>query len=339
MLGGCSGGSSGSGGHGPKVLDHLSIGLASAVSTSSPIVIALEQGIYRQDGLDVTLNIGTNNIASVLASGGVDLALLPINTVTNMTNQGQSTSVVWGINSATVSAALVSSSSITSVAQLQAKNPCTIASTTPGSGFSYAYAAYYKKSLGLANCKIVSYGSTSIVAGVLAAGRADAAAGTLDPYFSAIQAHKVNILIDNRSAADMSKYNSDNTGWTGAVIAGETANLKAKKAAVVSFIKAMNDTIKFMQTASAAQVAKLLVKAPGYNAIPEATLSQQYTDDRVFLNPANGWISETNWSSGLNALSGWGIPGYDPSNPNYAYDKRVDMSYYVTALGRPSSSG
>ena len=84
-------------------------------------------------------------------------------------------------------------------------------------------------------------------------------------------------------------------------------------------------------------LATILHKNSIYQTLPVSTLAKQIQSDKIYIAPYAGYISQADWERGLQVLNSYGLQGFDPNDPIYAYDKRVDMSYYTQALGQPPS--
>jgi ABC-type nitrate/sulfonate/bicarbonate transport system substrate-binding protein len=302
-------------------------------AVGSAIVIGVEGGFFKKAGVNVVVNTGLgSNTGDAVLSGQDDIGQLGMNGPLQYTSAGKPTTVIYGSTGFGLAANLFSAKDITSVAQLKAKKPCTIATLTQGTDV-YGTSSYFNDSLGL-GCKIVVYSAVPEVIGALASGRADATTGVNDSVTTAVAAHKINVLIDSLNASDRAKYLSSQL-FTDVDYFGVTANLKSKREAVVRFIKGMGLVDKFIRTASPTAIAKILQKNSEYQTLPLATLASQLKSDRLYMDPYHGYISEADWNKGLKVLSSYGLKGFDASNPLYAYSKRVDMSYYKQALGAP----
>lgn len=301
----------------------------------SQIVIGVEGGFFKRQGVNVVINTGLgSNTGPAVVSGQDDIGQLGMAAPLQYAKAGKSTTVIYGSTGLGLASNLYTSKKITSIAQLKAKKPCTIATLTQGSSV-YGTSSYFNKTLGL-GCKLVVFSGTPEIIGAVSTGRADAATGVNDSMEAAIAAGKANQLVNSENAADRAKYLTSQL-FTDVDYFGMTANLASKKDTVVKFLKGMGQVNQFIRTANPTAVATILHKNSIYQTLPVSTLAKQIQSDMIYIAPYEGYISQADWERGLQVLNSYGLTGFDPTDPVYAYDKRVDMSYYTEALGAPPS--
>ncbi len=324
--------SSSSGGSVPTFKVALPVAQA---AIGSQIVIGVEGGFFKKQGVNVVVNTGLgSNTGPAVVAGQDDIGQLGMAAPLQYAKAGKSTTVIYGSTGLGLASNLYTAKRITTIAQLKAKKPCTIATLTQGSSV-YGTSSYFNKSLGL-GCSLVVYSGTPEIIGAVSTGRADAATGVNDSMEAAIAAGKVNQLVNSQSPADRAKYLTSQL-FTDVDYFGMTANLASKKDAVVRFLKGMGQVENFIRTGDPTAVATILHKNSIYQTLPVSTLAKQIQSDRIYIAPYSGYISRSDWNRGLQVLNSYGLKGFDPSDPTYAYSKRVDMSYYTDALGAPPS--
>jgi ABC-type nitrate/sulfonate/bicarbonate transport system substrate-binding protein len=301
----------------------------------SQIVIGVEGGFFKKQGVNVVINTGLgSNTGPAVVAGQDDIGQLGMAAPLQYAKAGKSTTVIYGSTGLGLASNLYTSKKITSIAQLKAKKPCTIATLTQGSSV-YGTSSYFNKTLGL-GCKLVVFSGTPEIIGAVSTGRADAATGVNDSMEAAIAAGKANQLVNSQSAADRAKYLTSQL-FTDVDYFGMTTNLASKKDTVVRFLKGMGQVNQFIRTGDPTAIATILHKNSIYQTLPVSTLAKQIQSDRIYIAPYSGYIGRSDWERGLQVLNSYGLTDFDPADPIYAYDKRVDMSYYTQALGQPPS--
>jgi ABC-type nitrate/sulfonate/bicarbonate transport system substrate-binding protein len=301
----------------------------------SQIVLGVEGGFFKKQGVNVVINTGLgSNTGPAVVAGQDDIGQLGMAAPLQYAKAGKSTTVIYGSTGLGLASNLYTAKKITSIAQLKATKPCTIATLTAGSSV-YGTSSYFNKTLGL-GCKLVVFSGTPEIIGAVSTGRADAATGVNDSMEAAIAAGKANELINSESAADRAKYLTSQL-FTDVDYFGMTANLASKKEAVVRFLKGMGQVNQFIQTGDPTAIATLLHKNSDYQTLSVATLAKQIQSDRGYIAPYSGYINQSDWARGLQVLNSYGLMGFTPTDPTYAYNQRVDMSYYTEALGQPPS--
>jgi hypothetical protein len=317
---------------------------SSLVDFSEPL-IAQAAGLFAKHNLTVKIltNAGSNTLTDVV-SGQADLAQYTASAALSAAEQGKSTTVIYGTER-DPSAALVTSSGITSLAQLQAEGHCSIASNAQGSQ-GYAYASIYKKKLGLNNCSLMTAGLPALQLGGLKAGTYQAIVTTYQTGVQGVQAGG-HMLIDPTNAADLAKYGEPD--YLSGSLFGITSTLASERPAIVRYLQAIGDAITLFESSSDAEVATLLKKAdPDFAATPEATLEAQIQSIRPYkgagltgkigdrmtgtLNNQPGFIGPKAWQNAMSEYSQYGLSGFVPTAAVNSYAQRVDMSYYDEAF-------
>lgn len=71
--------------------------------------------------------------------------------------------------------------------------------------------------------------------------------------------------------------------------------------------------------------------------VDQTRLAASFQSSKVYIDPDDGYISQSHWDTGLSAYADWAISGFSATDPASSYRKRVDTSLYQRALGRPKS--
>jgi hypothetical protein len=94
---------------------------------------------------------------------------------------------------------------------------------------------------------------------------------------------------------------------------------------------AYNKATAWFKSHSDSEVAQQLLKSDAFKTFSLDQLTSYVAYDRPFVAPNNGLITPDMWKTGLQVYAKWGIDGFDPADPTYAFDKRVDMSFLEQA--------
>jgi hypothetical protein len=199
---------------------------------------------------------------------------------------------------------------------------------------AYGFALAYKNNV-FPNCSVQAFPSSVAVVAALARGDVDAAVGNPFRYTPMIQAGTLVTVIDTTKVADRKKYLG--VTYFDTVEFGLTSNLKAKRSAVVKYQKGRWAAWKLITKMTNLQVATILHKFAPFGSRDLTDLASDVGLQRTYLNrgSTNGYITKGQWNAALQGMATWQIPGYNASNPAYSYEQRVDMSYYIKAIGKP----
>lgn len=332
-----SGGSS-SGGSSSSAPSTINLTFAESVPTPAApqVELATALGIFKQVGLNVTpLYVGAN-IASEVVAGKAQIGNLGAAGIVSIAQAGKPTTAVWASLGNAIAGMLVTRKGITSLSQLQSMKSCKFAGLTPGTS-NYGWGAHYIQSLGL-HCTHVDYNSDPAIVGACVSGQADACTGLASEYAPLDAAGKVHILIDTRKPADVQKYIG--ASFSDVVYWGLSSWIKSNPTAVNRFVKAMYLTDKAIHSEPISKLAELLHQNKNFATYSLSALESNLKESFPYYNtPDHGYISESNWNTGLKYEATWGIKGFDPKAEVSSYKARVDMSYYDTAAGgAPSGS-
>lgn len=306
----------------------LKVDVLAPTADFGPLWVALSKNMFAKAGLNVTVNpsAGLAGISELL-SGQVDLAFAATTSVIPAQQQGGHLSVIYA-EEGQPGEDLVSEPNITSIAQLRATSPCTIASFATGSE-AYATAELYVRKLGLTNCTIAPQSSLPLVLASVTGGRAQAAVVGAASVLGA----PVKILVDTRSKTVAKQYLSPQ--YPVGCVEGVAANLRSKRASVVKFLEVLNQAAELFHADSASLNASILGKLPWFetNTYQSLTLQVQAVQPYMYAGLAKAAITKGTWHLALNEYKAWGIPGYDATNPALSYQNFIDMSYQTAAIG------
>lgn len=301
--------------------------------------VGVAKGFFKDNGVDVQITDGLgSNAAALVVSGQYDLTVLGTTAPLLTAAQGKPTSsiraVLGGGNGGSL---LVNPTKFTSLQALEAAPSCTLATFPPGTS-AYGFAVELKNKLNL-HCSLSLLATAPLQAAAVDNGSADGIVGSKPNFDSAIAAGKLKVLIDTSNSQQRQQYYGapyiETTEW------GLTSNLQAKRSAIVDYLKGIKQSDAYLKTRSNAQIAQILVQFPAFQSVPlgELTSQVQYPRVQLGLGSSGGYITQAEWQTTLNALTTWGVPNYNPSNPVFSYGQRVDMSYWTAAYGsKPSGT-
>ena len=307
----------------------LTIAVISLTAGNAVTYVALAQGFFDQAGVKVTTldNVG-NNLTNLVVSGQADLgqggapgAFAPV-------YEGKQTTALFGYQGNGAGGFMVGAKNITALSQVKR-----VGAGGPGTSV-FGYCNMYKATL-KASWDCVPAADSGTRRAMLLSGQVDAELDVYPQLHDLIDSGQVNVLIDTRDAAVRKQYIGGDFPET--LIWGMSDNVKgAKKESVLRFMKAIGMAVKFINTSADDVVAKSLKKVKTFDALTEAQLTLAEHDYRQFNHPNQGYISESTWSFSLGQYAQWGLgTSFDPKNPDFAWAKRVDMSFYDAAIGKP----
>lgn len=324
-----------SGGHesraaAPIKLTIVTPGVGVAVSNAA---LAQGLGYFKAVGLDVTMeSIAASSILNTIVSGQAQIGAYSVSAVDLATARGQYMTDIFGYQGNHQTGSLLARTGITTIAQLQALPHCKLATGTPGSSL-YGYMNHYIKTLGLQNCSVTQFGDSTTAVGAVVSGAYDAGAFTYGDTINLVRQGHLNFLVNTSNLKTAIKY--DGTPFTSNAWFGPSNWLGSHRATVKLFLKALGMADKALHTLSPARLGAALHGLPGtdWSATTSADYAQQFKDLLPFLDPNHGYITSVDYNAGLKAIGSWGITGFDPSNAEFKYLARVDMSYYQQAIG------
>ncbi len=200
----------------------------------APLTLAKEAGIYKKNGLDVTIKkIPQKDRHLAIASGDLQCAATTVETWIVWNTNGIATTQLFKMDQGMGSDGIVARNTITKVADLKGK---TVAASAPGTSPHFTLAWVLKKNgLSLGDVKLVTL-EPAAAANAFVAGTGDLdAAVTYEPYLSLVR----NKPESGKLIADSLQYPMvfDSFGCTPKFI---KENPKAVKALVESYFEALD---------------------------------------------------------------------------------------------------
>jgi ABC-type nitrate/sulfonate/bicarbonate transport system substrate-binding protein len=298
-------------------------------TVSAAVYVAKAEGYFKKYGVDVRLldNVGSLAIPLV-AAGQADLAMLGPGSPLLASKQGRDMRIVFSPAGGGTGATLVGGKGITSIDQLRGKR---IGTLSPGTS-TYGAAVFYNQKYNL-NADIVPLQTGSTIAGALASGQIQGATGVFSDYASLVANGIATYLIDTRNVSQRRTALGDD--WPEASYFGMARNMNKKRATIVRFLAGIRQANIFMQKATDAKLAADLRKFVGFQTIDPAVLPQLVAGARDYWNSSGtptGMITPATWTLALTRLAGSGLTGFAADDPDFTYEKRIDMSYLRSAL-------
>jgi ABC-type nitrate/sulfonate/bicarbonate transport system substrate-binding protein len=287
--------------------------------------VAILNGYYAAEGLDVEFKIvGANNVVNLIVSGAADLANIAVPNALAPVRDGKETVIIQGATGNGASGFFSGnvSKGITDYSQCKR-----ITTFTAGSA-AYAWAALYKKVLNLQG-ELVQLGDVAALQPSILSGQSDCGSTGGNVVTEGLRSGALRLLIDPRAGlpAAVPKNVLEQATF------GLKDNLKAKRSAVIKYLKASQRAAQAIAGMSNAELAALLVKDPDWQAIGVTNAIAQLELNRFSVRPNNGYIESGIWSTELDWVR-YGSPFVD-NDAKWSFANRVDMSYYEEALGKP----
>jgi len=287
--------------------------------------VAILNGYYAAEGLDVDFKIvGANNVVNLIVSGQADLANIAVPNALAPVRDGKETVIVAGGTGNGASGFFSGNvkKGITDYSQ------CTRITTFTAGSAAYAWAALYKKVLNLKG-ELVQLGDVAALQPSILSGQSDCGSTGGNVVTEGLRTGELRLLIDPRVGLPPAVPKNVLEQAT----FGLKDNLKAKRPAVIKYLKASQKAADAIKNMSNADLAALLVKHPDWQAIGVANAIGQLDLNRFSVRPNNGYIESAIWPTELEWVR-YGSPFVD-NDPKWSFASRVDMSYYEEALGKP----
>lgn len=218
-----------------------------------PLVVAVEKGIFKKHGLDVTYTVVEDPTARFAAfkAGSLDAIATTVDTFTRQAAQGAEVTQIFGIDRSVGGDGIVAKKSITSVKQLKGKTVAVNVGST-----SEWFLDYVLKQNGLTvnDIKIQDMPDSSTAGSTFVAGRADVAV-TWEPWLDrAEQVSFGHVLVSSKTYPNIIV---DDFGF-------RTPFLNAHRAIVPTFIKAYYEAVDLVNAGDAAALS-IIGKYTGEN--------------------------------------------------------------------------
>lgn len=309
----------------------LTIALGAANPVFALPYLAQSLGYFKKAGLSVSFmeNAGANT-TNYVVSGQADLGMLGVAGPLLAAKAGKDTVIIYTHAAGGSGGVLVGSKSVTSISQVRGKR---IGAIGIGSS-TYGFANIYNQKFKLGG-DIVPYADLPTVAAALASDQIAAATGAYDSYASVIAAGNAHLLVDTRTAK--TRKAAGVPDYPEGAIFGLRPDIVSKQASIVAFIWALNQAHNWLNHHSDSQVAAELAKNTVFTTIPLTLLTSEVGWDRGYISPTGGRVPAATWKDALAFYGQWGVPGFDPSSPVFAYNQRINMGYLNAALRRGSN--
>lgn len=264
----------------------LNVALGSAGTYDAPVILAQTLGFAKKDGLNLKLSVVGVNVSNIIIAGQADLGQGGVGSPLPAIQQGKSTKIVYALESGVTSATVLATPSVKSFAQ------CTKVVTDPAGSNAYTATEAYIKADKI-HPTVTQLADVSALVPALVSGQADCAV-TAASYLVAPPGSGLHVIVDPHKPATMPTQSLFKA--TGTVLFGLTSDLKAKRAAVVKLMTAMDQAVDYLKTATPHEVAVSLHKSPTLSAFTVAQLTALYEYDRPFLAPNGGLITAATWA-------------------------------------------
>jgi NitT/TauT family transport system substrate-binding protein len=335
-LAACGGGedeSSESQGGSTKPKETVTIAVAAATPVFAYPYIAQQLGYFEKAGVDVKLipNSGANTLNQV-ASGQADLGMIAAGVPLLLAQQGKDSKIIYSPQGGAAGGMLVGGADVKRVEDIRGKRIGTLSRGSSMYGFGVLYNRKFKL-----DADVVPLQNNASIAGALKSGRIAAATGPFDAYAAQIEAGEATVLVDTRDKAEREKILGPD--FPEGAVFGLAPNLEKKRDAIVAVMKAYDDALEYMRGEDPAKIAETLRKSPDFQAIPPDKLAEFVDSAKSYIGLEDGAISPAVWQHALDQYALWGLGDFDPKNPLFSYDKRIDMSYLEAARGDGGSDG
>jgi ABC-type nitrate/sulfonate/bicarbonate transport system substrate-binding protein len=304
---------------GSVALPTLTVALPTLTATHIVEAVAEQLGYFKAAGVNVKIVAGGANIVTLVTSGQADLGEIGMPSPLLPAAGGKQTSVVFGSNGGGFSAQLAAQPGVASVSQ------CKQVATTGVGTSAYNWTVYYKKALNL-NYNIITQATETDAVSLVVSKQADCVDASSSGLASAVSSGRVKLLLSPQDPATLPA--NFPTSITEGTIFGMTSNLNAKATAVVAYMKARLKAVAYIKATSPDQVAKVVLKQPGFNTVTEAVMAEGIKAADPYLAPDDGAISEADWSTELSwiANGGTALAGGATAS-TWTFSNRVNPTY------------
>lgn len=292
----------------------------------APIYLAETLGYAKQEGLDFTVKTVYANSLNLVVAGEGDLSVIGLSSALVPVREGKETSIVYAISSGLGTGFMAASANVKSIAD------CTRVSTSRAGSAVFSSAMAYKTAGG-GKFNILELGDANQIVPSVLSGGSDCAVSALAVLQPGLE-RGLHLLVDPRNPATVPPNTIQNTVSSG--LWGMKDNLRQKRPAVEKLMKALKRVEQFIKTATPEQVAAELIKHPDFKTFTAETIARQVAAEKLFWFPDGGYVRNSAWPGTLGYYK-HGLPFIDAGNKLYAWEERVDMSYWISANGQPAN--
>lgn len=306
-------------------LEKLTVMSAANVANLTHIYLLETLGYARQEGLDYSVRTARANTLNLVVAGEGDLAVVGASAALVPVREGKETSIVYALGSGTALGFMAATQKVKSITD------CTrVSTTTPGTAL-YSVAMAFKAGTG-ASFNILGIGDSNQIVPSVLSGGSDCAVGALGFLQPGLD-NGLRLLVDPRIPATIPPGTIQDT--VGSSIWGMKDNLQKKRSSMEKLMRAMKRLEQYIKTTPPADVAAALHKHEDFKTFKQDDLAKQIEFEKLFWFPDNGYIRAATWPASLKYFQ-YGLPFIDPANKLYAWESRVDMSYWSAVYGQPA---
>jgi ABC-type nitrate/sulfonate/bicarbonate transport system substrate-binding protein len=311
----------------------LNVAVGSTTTSYGAFWVAEAKGLFAKHHVNVNVtSYNASTTTSVLVeSGQVTLALFTAPLGMEIASAGKPTWFVYELSNYQAGAqAVITQKSITSMRQLKALNPCRLATVGAGT-LLYGFGHSVIKGFGLSNCQIVPEGTVPEEVSAVASGSVQAAVVPYASAASAVASGAVHLTLNPlKESARLAKTLVPHV-YPAFVVFGLRSAISAHKVAVQRFVAALRQANALLLRTPVATLGTMTAGLPAFSGSPASVLAQAWrgTLSQIPSGPSAGFINKKMWRAALNGFASWGIPGYSPHNPAYAYRSIVNMNFIL----------
>ncbi|HEX3923280.1 MAG TPA: ABC transporter substrate-binding protein [Streptosporangiaceae bacterium] len=325
----CSSSSSSSSG-GSADIPTVTIGLTGQDAIFADVVLAEQQGFFKQAKVNVELIDQEASATTNGAAGRVDLVGSGTPSALPAAANGRQTAVVYEYISGNGDSGLVvpANSSYKSVMDLSGKR---VVTKGAGSG-SYGAAKTWSNYIVAHGGKplvLVPVESTGSMDAETISGQVQAGAGSLTQYTGPLSQGKLKLLVSPSSALAYSVFPKSMVGnsyW------GLKSEIQKNKVGITRALLAIRKADQYINSHTVAQVSKVLEASAYLKGLDAADISAGVQADKPFYAQSLGFISTQAWTTTLSVYKNFGLT-VNLGSPALTYGSIVNMSY----LKSPSS--
>ena len=333
--GGTSSSSSSSPSSGQSTPDNLSlsVGLAALTTQSVEIYVAKTKGFFAKHGLTVSITNYGATANTEVAAGRVDLVQSGCANTLPPTASGHQASIVYwmvgnntSVQVATKSPLRAGATPTDTLLSMSGKRVAVQGSGGSATGAANAMSNYIVAHGGKP-LTVVGLPNASAISAQLLSGQIDAAVGADAEVEAALVDGRARILIDGRDPAGQALTGGN---YAGVCMWGIQSQLQGKPKAVAAFVAGMRDAYTYITANSVSTVANDLHSNKDFGSLQPKAIADSLRFDIPSLTSSAGFLSSDVWQASIRAYSGFKLT-QDPTDPKYAYQNMVDMSYWNAA--------
>jgi ABC-type nitrate/sulfonate/bicarbonate transport system substrate-binding protein len=310
----------------------LNIVIGAGTVTFGPIYIALEDGLFQKNCVNVNV-VNNNGVAvqgALLVGDQVDLAVTASAGAMAIRAQGQPLKMVAELTNYDYrSLALVGSSKYPTLQSLVAAGSnCHLGAAGTGTA-NYAYLKVIQAAFNI-ECQVTSFPTTPAIDSALVAGQVDAiVTGPVDAVTLGKQDFPTLLNPFDMPKDEQKKISP--APYPFATIVGIDSNLQSKRAAVESFIEAIRQALALSSGLKLSQLGALTAADTGaFPTTPLASITETWAlvKHQVPVGKSAGFITNAGYNSMLAGLVQGQQANISTTDPNQNYYGVVDMSYF-----------